>query len=359
MRWEDERYVRFYTRDTPEFLALSWTARALFGLIMRKVDRAGILPVGKLGLKGVAVAVGGPWVEVEAPLRELIDDGCVLFNESRGAIILPNFIPAQEASQSDAARKRASRERARADFGASTDSPEKAHIVTRCDEIASRDVTQQGHVQSHPVTSGHTRSLCAVSSVPSDPSRTEDPEVATPPPDEPRIEIEKPGLLALVPTSDPPKAKKPPLERYVDAAFDVWKSAWLRRTGKSKTSQLLADERARLKDLFAAKVPLERIELASLGIHDSPFHRGENDRDKKFMRLFHALSAKSFDDLAELGEAFLAAEQAARAVAPRSEPMPGDAARSLATLRSTRQKILDMRADEDELVKTLSAESIP
>ena len=64
MRWEDERYVRFYTRDTPEFLAMSWLARALFGLIMRKVDRAGILVVGRLGLKGVAVAVGGVMVAV-------------------------------------------------------------------------------------------------------------------------------------------------------------------------------------------------------------------------------------------------------------------------------------------------------
>lgn len=113
MRWEDERYVRFYTRDTPEFLALSWHARGLLGLIMRKVDRAGILPVGKLGLRGVAVVVGGPWTEVEGPLRELIDDGCVRFEEESARVVLPNFLDAQEAKQSDAARKRASRERAR------------------------------------------------------------------------------------------------------------------------------------------------------------------------------------------------------------------------------------------------------
>lgn len=118
MRWEDERYVRFYTRDTPEFLALSWHARGLIGLVMRKLDRAGVLVVGKLGLRGVAVAIGAPWVEVEGPLRELLDDGCLIFDETKASVVMMNFIEAQEAKQSDKARQSASRERARAGFAA-------------------------------------------------------------------------------------------------------------------------------------------------------------------------------------------------------------------------------------------------
>jgi hypothetical protein len=165
MRWEEERYVRFYTRDTPEFLALSWLARGLFGLILRKVDRAGILPLGKLGLRGVAVAVGGPWADVEAPLRELIDDGCVLFNEERHALVLPNFMTAQEAPQSDAARKRASRERARAEMGlASGNGAENAIAaleVTKRDLLKSQIVTNS-HDRSHGVTSGHSDPCLAV-----------------------------------------------------------------------------------------------------------------------------------------------------------------------------------------------------
>ena len=37
MRWEDERYVRVYTRDTPEWCLLSWEARALFLLLLTAV----------------------------------------------------------------------------------------------------------------------------------------------------------------------------------------------------------------------------------------------------------------------------------------------------------------------------------
>lgn len=143
MRWEDERYVRFYTRNTPEWLALSWRARGLFGLLMRAVDRAGILAVGKLGPKGVATAIGAPWVEVEEPLAELLADGCVQHNGP--AVVIPNFLPAQEAPQSDAARKRTQRERARAE-------------VTKRDQMASQIVTEppinvtSGHVGSRAVT---------------------------------------------------------------------------------------------------------------------------------------------------------------------------------------------------------------
>ena len=47
MRWEDENYVRLYTRDTTDWKLLSWEARALFVLLMRKLDRAGILELGR------------------------------------------------------------------------------------------------------------------------------------------------------------------------------------------------------------------------------------------------------------------------------------------------------------------------
>lgn len=184
MRWEDERYVRLYTRDTPEFLALSWTARGLFALILRKVDRAGILEVGKLGLRGVAVAIGGPWVDVEGPLRELLEDGCVMLDEAGTAVMVPNFLIAQEAVQTDAARKRASREKARATFGGSGAASEAARTVlaepptpppaerstsptvTKRDDMGSRNVTES-HARSRAVTRGHSDPICA------EPSRAE------------------------------------------------------------------------------------------------------------------------------------------------------------------------------------------
>ena len=60
MRWEDERYVRLYTRDSVDWLMLSLEAQGLLALILRKLDRAGILPLGKHGGRAVAIAVGHP-----------------------------------------------------------------------------------------------------------------------------------------------------------------------------------------------------------------------------------------------------------------------------------------------------------
>lgn len=211
MRWEDERYVRFYTRDTPEWLALSWHARGLFGLILRAVDRAGVLAVGKLGTKGVAVAVHAPWAEVEGPLAELLEDGCVVWDEGRAAFLIPNYLEAQESKQSDAARQRASRERARAKFGGSTAASKAAGavmsrvvtngsepaqltqpvtLVTNRDapqesassaELMSPDVTACSHESGPEVTRGHTESHAVTPclAMPSVPSRAVPSQEAT------------------------------------------------------------------------------------------------------------------------------------------------------------------------------------
>ena len=167
LRWEDERYIRFYTRNLPEWRALSWRARGLFGLIMREVDRAGILKLGKLGAKAVAISVDAPWIEVKDPLSELIADGCIRMSKDGSVLCIPNFIEAQEAPQSDAARKRASRERARSN-------------VTNCDNVESRFVTKTPvlvtscHVESHGVTSSHSVPSDPCLSVPSFPSLLEE-----------------------------------------------------------------------------------------------------------------------------------------------------------------------------------------
>jgi hypothetical protein len=114
MRWEDEQYVRFYKRDTPEWVAMSWQARGLFGLIMRVVDRAGILKLGhKLKLRGLAPVLHAPWSEIEGPLQELLDDGCCRYNQDQATLYIPNFIEAQETGPSETSRKRKYREDAR------------------------------------------------------------------------------------------------------------------------------------------------------------------------------------------------------------------------------------------------------
>lgn len=157
MRWEDERYVRLYTRNTVEWEMLPWESRCLWPLILRAVDRAGLLDLGKHGAKGLAALVKVPADFAETGLKGLLDDGCA---ELRGTVIvIPNFIEAQEATQSDAQRKRESRERARA--------------LANSEPVTNRDHESQnvtdGHENGQKVTNGHNLSQAVTSghSVPS------------------------------------------------------------------------------------------------------------------------------------------------------------------------------------------------
>jgi len=115
MDWEDERYVRFYCRDTAEFLILSWRARGLFGLLLRKADRAGIIELGRVGAEGLGAILHAPYDEISEPFEELVADGCVQLSKSREKVqlIIPNYLEAQEAKLSDKARARESRGRRR------------------------------------------------------------------------------------------------------------------------------------------------------------------------------------------------------------------------------------------------------
>ena len=59
--WANERYeVRLYTRDTPNWTVAPWEARAVLPLILRKLDRKGILDLGprhaRAGHNGVRAA---------------------------------------------------------------------------------------------------------------------------------------------------------------------------------------------------------------------------------------------------------------------------------------------------------------
>ncbi len=151
MNWPDERYVRVYTRDTTDWLGLSWQAQGLFCLLLRKVDRAGLLDLGKQGNAGLASHIGGPsaWRDMEPALDELLRDGCV---EVVGtSLVIRNFIEAQEAKQSDKVRQAESRNRRRDQVRHESPVP-----VTNRD-ISSRNVTER-HARSQGVTDGHTAS---------------------------------------------------------------------------------------------------------------------------------------------------------------------------------------------------------
>jgi hypothetical protein len=140
MDWQDERYVRLFTRDTPDWVSWPWQARALLPLLLRKVDRVGQLGLGRSGVRGLAVCVGLPEDVCRVGFDALLEDGAV---ELRDQILwVRNFQPAQEASMSDAARMRDHRERKRAkllDSGSSMKRIATKRNETKRDETNERE----------------------------------------------------------------------------------------------------------------------------------------------------------------------------------------------------------------------------
>jgi hypothetical protein len=205
VNWADEPYVRLYIRDTTAWAAMVWQARALLPLLMRKLDRSGVLELGRHGVRGLAGLVGLPPEVTEPGLADLLADGCVI---RRGdTLIMPNFQDAQEARQSDRLRKQEerSRRRARALTGEHTviEAEEAGQGVTKRDS-ESQNVTNS-HTASHGVTPSHSYLSLAELSI----AKKETPDKA---PAEPRLSV-----------VSAPKPKKPSvLERHRAVAVEVW-----------------------------------------------------------------------------------------------------------------------------------------
>jgi len=153
MRWEDSRYVRLYCADDGDWSVWEWQARALFPLILRACDRVGVVKMGKHGAKGLAALVRLPVEVVEAGLAELLSDGCVT-KPRDGILFVRNYISAQEAKQSDKARKAAERERERAKLEAIAIGIVENNSVTKTDEQS--EPRTERHDSSQPVTLSRT-----------------------------------------------------------------------------------------------------------------------------------------------------------------------------------------------------------
>ena len=115
MRWPEERYVRVYTRDSGDWLSLSFEAQSVWLMVLRKLDRGGCIDLGRGGRRMLAAVLGHPAKQdvVNQALDELLADGCVVLefgdpsSRSVTRLVAPNFIDAQEwiASDADRARK--------------------------------------------------------------------------------------------------------------------------------------------------------------------------------------------------------------------------------------------------------------
>lgn len=148
MNWGDERYARVYCRNTIDLIAMGWQARAVWWELLRHADRSGVIPLGKHGTRGLAALIDVPADVVADALPILANDGCVQVGTTE--LVIPNYLAAQEAPRSDAARKREQRERER----------EKAMLATSntdsvpCPGHENVTVGHENVTPSHEPTSG-------------------------------------------------------------------------------------------------------------------------------------------------------------------------------------------------------------
>ena len=172
MDWANERYVRLFVRDTTTWKLLPWQSRALLPLILRKLDRSGVIDVGDDGEEGLAAVVEVPVEFLKEGLPDLLKRD--VFRMAGGKFVMPKFLEAQETKQSDAQRKRESRENQRL-------TAMRSQAVTGCHTLSgSHDVTDCPG-QSHDVTPDQTRTIPDPDIAKS--SRARDP--GTTPPNEP------------------------------------------------------------------------------------------------------------------------------------------------------------------------------
>jgi len=174
LNFEDERYVRVYTRKTVTMKLIGWEGRATLMALLVEVDRAGVLDLDGEGPAEALTALSELPIEVSrVGMARLIERGTVVIRG--GQLVLPRFLEAQEARQSDAQRQRESRARRAATSGLPQSGVRAAASagvdVTNRDHMRSQNVTDC-HTRSHAVTDGHSVLSSAVLSS-AQPSRTD------------------------------------------------------------------------------------------------------------------------------------------------------------------------------------------
>lgn len=244
MRWEDERYVRLYTRDTATWLMVPWQARAVLPLVLRKCDRAGIIDLDSDGLAGLAVMIGLPLEVVTVGVEAWVAKKTIVLADTR--LIVPNYLAAQETRSSDSRRKRDQRDRDRAEALKEPRSADAANL------------NNESHQSSHLVTP----SLAV-------PSRTEpcleERESAAPP-----AAGATPVTIALDLEPEDPKTPLGPL-----ALQDLWNTNADKGLPRWKG---MSEQRRRAAAARLKAMPLPGWVEVIQRINSSPFLKGQNDR---------------------------------------------------------------------------------
>ena len=234
-----------------KYLLYPWQTRAIRDLIFKELDRSGVLEIGDSEpAEAVSVAIGIPLNVVEAGLKPLLDDETLVYTGS--SLLSPNFIDAQEASQSSKERQRKSRELRR-----DIKRAEAHRDVTKCDgSVTKRDETvTSGHTASHGVT-------------PSQLNLTKPISIVDNPVDEPRFQ-------------DGVRISHKVKGKLTDSEIEVCK--FYITVHRRKHTYLIGQKR--LKALRGAMKDRDIVEIkkAIIGCRKSPFHfEKTNDRGEKY-----------------------------------------------------------------------------
>lgn len=166
LRWDDESWVKMYTRDPAEFLALSFDASGLLLHLWRKVDKSGVFAVGEVDRSEVAELLALTFridtTRMDAALSELIRRKFVVVAERDGqqVVAIPDFEPAQSARATDRVRQQEKRKRDR-DAAISSAKPLSSsravtlsHAPSRIEEKRSERRDQREEKRSSPIGEG-------------------------------------------------------------------------------------------------------------------------------------------------------------------------------------------------------------
>lgn len=147
MNFEDEHYVRVYTKDSKTWMRWGWEGQTVFMHLMRRLDKAGVLDDIEDPVPDVALITGLPEEVVAKGLPRLLDSGTL--QHANRLLVAPRYIEGQTSKRSDAVRAKESRERRRQTAMLSqivTDRHESEQPVT------SRNASERSRSQVDDVT---------------------------------------------------------------------------------------------------------------------------------------------------------------------------------------------------------------
>ena len=210
MNFEDEPYVRIYQRDTKTWLQFGWEGQSVLCLLMRKLDRAGVLDDVTDPVADVALVTRMPEEVVSVGLARLLKAGTLEHHGNR--LVAPRYVEADmaRAGQLDA--------EVEPDEPPITIAPPSVMPEPRDATPATRDVSPAPRA----TTSGHAASRAVTPSL-ADPSLA-DPDPPLPPSSEPPAQTASTGSAGRGKRSKPRARSQCPADLQPDAT--TTETAW-------------------------------------------------------------------------------------------------------------------------------------